>query len=130
MPVQAAPSSNQNQPAKSRGANAKWTKAEVDSLIDQLFQAKEDGNTAEGGFKSAIWGGIADSFNDPLKKKSRACESKWTRLKKDYKEIKWLREEVSGFGWNEDTQLVEATDEIWEELRGVNILFSRLVLLF
>jgi Myb/SANT-like DNA-binding domain len=64
--------------------------SEVDSLIDQLFQAKEDGNSAEGSFESTIWGGISDSFNDPLKK-ARACESKWTRLKKDYKEIKWLR---------------------------------------
>jgi Myb/SANT-like DNA-binding domain len=80
--------SPQTKTAKTRGANAKWSKAEVDSFIDQLFQANEDGNTAEGGFKSTIWGGIADSFVDPLKK-ARACESKWTRLKKDYKEIRW-----------------------------------------
>jgi Myb/SANT-like DNA-binding domain len=54
-----------------------------------------------------------------LKKKVRACESKWTLLKKDYKEIKWLKEEVSGFEWNDDTQMVDATDEVWEELRKV-----------
>ena len=106
-----------NKPKKS--PNAKWSKAEVDSLIEKLIQAKDDGNTAEGGFKSTVWSGIANSFDDPLKKKVRACESKWTRLKKDYKEIKWLREDVSGFGWNEDTQMVDATDDVWEELRKV-----------
>jgi Myb/SANT-like DNA-binding domain len=74
----------------------KRSKAEVDSPIDQLFQAKEDGNTAEGGFTSTIWAGIADSFDDPPKKKARACESKWTRLKKDYNEIKWLRDDLDG----------------------------------
>ena len=33
------------------------------------------------------------------------------------------REDVSGFGWNEDTQMVDATDDVWEELRKVNIIF-------
>jgi hypothetical protein len=122
----AAPADVANKSKKPRGANAKWSKAEVDSLIEQLIEAKDAGNTAEGGFKSTVWSGVANSFDDPLKKKVRACESKWTRLKKDYKEIKWLREEVSGFGWNDDTQMVDATDEVWEELRKV--LFYILIL--
>jgi len=81
-----------------------------------LLQAKEDGNTAEGGFKATVWKAIADSYEDPLKKKDRAAESKWTRLKKEYKDIKWLREDVSGFGWDDQNKLVTATDEVWEEL--------------
>jgi hypothetical protein len=102
-----------------RGPNAKWSDTDIDSLIIQLLQAKEDGNTAEGGFKSAVWKAIADSYDDPLKKKDRAAESKWTRLKKEYKDIKWLREEVSGFGWDNENQLVSTTDEVWEELEKV-----------
>jgi hypothetical protein len=114
--------SDANPSKPTRSANAKWSNAEVDSLIEQLFAAKVAGNTAEGGFKSTIWAGIAESFEDPLKKKARACESKWTRLKKDYKEIKWLIEEASGFGWNNKDRLVTAEEYIWEELREVIIL--------
>jgi Myb/SANT-like DNA-binding protein len=103
----------------SHGPNAKWTNADIDSL-----KAKEDGNTAEGGFKTTVWKAIADSYDDPLKKKDRAAESKYTRLKKEYKDIKWLREDVSGFGWDDENKLVTATDEVWDELEKVLFYYS------
>jgi Myb/SANT-like DNA-binding domain len=102
-----------------RGPNAKWTSTDIDSLITQLLQAKNDGYFGEGGFKATVWKAIADSYNDPLKKKYRAAESKWARLKKEYKDIKWLREEVPGFDWDDKKHIVSATGEVWAELGKV-----------
>ena len=65
-----SPETSTTDTIRSYSANAKQSNSEVDSLIKQLFQAKEDDNTAEGGFKSTIWGGIADSCDDLLKKKA------------------------------------------------------------
>jgi hypothetical protein len=88
-------------------------------MISQLVQAKIDGETSENGFKKSVWNRIANSFEDPLKKHFRVCETKFSRMKKEFKEVKKLYKETSGFGWDEKTQLVTAEDSIWEVLSQV-----------
>ena len=73
-----------------RGPVARWSNDEVDSLVLQLKEAKDEGNTSENGFKSTVWSTIAATFTDLSKKNPRVCETKWFRLKKDYKEVKFL----------------------------------------
>jgi hypothetical protein len=106
-----------------RAPKTKWTNEEITFLVDGLQQAVDDGNTAEGGFKENIFNSLRDVFNDPLKKKDRALSSKWTRLKADYKEVKWLREESSGFGWDDEKQIVTADEQVWLDLKEVYISF-------
>jgi hypothetical protein len=39
-------------------------------------------------------------------------------MKKDYKEVKFLRE-LSGFGWDEENCVPTAEPEVWEDFRKV-----------
>ncbi|RXW11416.1 hypothetical protein EST38_g14439 [Candolleomyces aberdarensis] len=41
--------------------------------------------------------------------------AQWAQLKSEYKTVKALRE-MSGFGWDYETQVVTASDEVWEKL--------------
>jgi Myb/SANT-like DNA-binding protein len=106
---------------KTRAPAAKWSDQDVDKLVAGLLEAKDNGQTSENGFKSTVWGSVAASFDDPLKNASRTCESKWTRLKSDYKAVKFLRD-LSGFGWDEAHSLVTAEPEVWAELAKVRII--------
>jgi hypothetical protein len=85
--------------AKKRGGNTTWSDAEISSLVEQLMEAKAEGLMSEGGFKSIVWQGIANSYSDSKKNTPRTCETKWSRIKKWYVEVKFLRE-LSGFGWD------------------------------
>ena len=106
---------------KTRSPAAKWSDRDINKLITGLLEAKDNGQTSENGFKSTVWGALAASFDDPLKKVSRTCESKWSRLKSDYKAVKFLRD-LSGFGWDEAHSLVTAEPEVWAELAKVRII--------
>ena len=69
-------------------------------MISQLREQQALGNTSENGFKSTVWVTIGQSFPaDSRKREGRVIESKWSRLKKDYKEVKFLLD-CSGLGWN------------------------------
>jgi hypothetical protein len=115
----AAATATQGAKAKSnRAPSAKWSNQEVARLIKQLQECKSNGQTSENGFKTSVWNSIAVTFTDPLKQAGRTCESKWTRLKKDYKEVKFLRE-ASGFGWDSVNNLVTTEPEVWAEMAKV-----------
>jgi Myb/SANT-like DNA-binding domain len=40
-------------------------------------------------------------------------------MKKDFVQIRWLRFDASGFGWDDEKKLVTAEDSVWEELARV-----------
>jgi len=105
---------------KARTPAAKWSNEEMTSMVSQLVQAKIDGETSENGFKKSVWTKIALSFEDPLKKNPRVCDTKFSRMKKDYKEVKKLVKEVSSFGWNSQTQTATAEATVWEALGEVS----------
>jgi hypothetical protein len=37
-----------------RAPNAQWTNAEIDSLVSQLKDVKDTGNSSENGFKASV----------------------------------------------------------------------------
>jgi Myb/SANT-like DNA-binding domain len=111
------PTASNNPPKKPRAPNTKWNSDETESLVEQLKQAKDEGQTSDNGFKKTVWVSIANSFEDVLKT-DRACETKWARMKKDYKEVKFLRE-ASGFGWDKDRCVPTAEPEVWEDMQKV-----------
>ena len=59
-----------------RALNAKWSDDEITSMVLQLLQAKQDGNTSDNGFKSTVWTAIASSFADPRKNERRVGRDK------------------------------------------------------
>ena len=83
--------------AASPKVHAKWADDETTAIIEKL-QELSDGNTCENKYKSSTWQAVVDMLADGVKTKS-ACESKFMRLKKEYKEVKFLRD-PSGFGWD------------------------------
>jgi Myb/SANT-like DNA-binding domain len=112
-----------------RAPASKWSDQDIEKLIAGLLEARDNGLSSENGFKSTVWASIAASFDDPLKasfddplkKASRICESKWSRLKIDYKAVKFLRDS-SGFGWDEARSLVTAEPEVWTEMAMARII--------
>jgi hypothetical protein len=75
---------------KTRTPAARWSNEEMTSMVSQLVQAKIDGETSENGFKKSVWNRIAASFEDPLKKNYHVCDTKFSRMKKEYKEVRKL----------------------------------------
>jgi hypothetical protein len=106
-----------------------WTNKEVDQLVLKLKEAKANGQISNKGFKTVVWTIVATSFRDPLKKVARTCESKWARVKKAFKEVKFLRE-LPGFGWDGDLKLVTAEPLIWDKVAKVSNLPSRILVVF
>jgi hypothetical protein len=104
---------------RERAANTKWEKEDIDSIVTQLKQATVDGNTSDNGVKKNVWVAIAISFTDPLKN-DRSCQTRFSRLKVDYKEVKYMRE-LSGFGWDLEKHVPTAEDDVWNVLEKVSI---------
>jgi hypothetical protein len=100
---------------RKRAPAARWSDKEIETLLAGVLDAKDNGLRSENGFKSSVWSSLAAGFGDPLKKANRVCESKWARLKGDYRAVKFLRN-LSGFGWDATKSLVTAESGVWEEL--------------
>lgn len=78
-----------------------------------------DGNTCDNGFKTSTWQQVADALADDLKTR-HTCVSKFIRLKKDYKEVKYLHD-LSGFSWDNDRDIVTADEEVWAPMPQVSL---------
>ena len=78
-------------------------------MISKLLKLN-NGNTADNGFKGPAWQAVADALADELKTKD-ACSGKFERLKRDYEDIKFLRD-LSGFGWNDTADTVSAEQQV------------------
>jgi hypothetical protein len=68
--------------------------ADLDKLVAALLDTKDNGLPSENEFKRPPFG--QHPFEDP-QKVTRACESKWTRLKDGFKAAKF-HWNLSGFG--------------------------------
>lgn len=124
MPPKASQASQSSQ-KRPRGPQCTWVAADITELIDHCRRAFDDGLYGDNGFKDVVWQPIMEQFRDrdPLKT-TNACHSKFTRLKKDYKEVKWLRE-ASGFGWDNGRHLPTAEPQVWEAIKKVFRLYNR-----
>jgi Myb/SANT-like DNA-binding domain len=109
-------------PKSTRAPNVIWSNEDIQSILTQLKEAKARGDTSENGFKPHVWKAIEQNFGDLLKKKDRVCKTKWFRVKKDYKMVKYIRE-LSGFGWDNNYYLPITDNSIWDTLITVSSLF-------
>ncbi|KAE8443935.1 hypothetical protein EG329_001245 [Mollisiaceae sp. DMI_Dod_QoI] len=78
-----------NKPEKSRKAQTKWTKQDIDALVAQLKEAKASGNTSENGFKSTVWTFIANRTLVVIDKDEEE------ELKRETKAVKRYRESIT-----------------------------------
>jgi len=100
---------------------ALWSADDVSTMVTKLLELS-DGNTADNGFKSSAWQTVADAFADELKTKD-SCSGKFQRLKREYKEVKFLRD-LSGFGWDESADTVQAEEQVWDGILRVSAAYS------
>ncbi|KAF9473333.1 hypothetical protein BDN70DRAFT_775527, partial [Pholiota conissans] len=100
----------------------KWNSSCDGMLLECLKKEKANGRmTSNSSWHADAWtaaekalsgtelhsGGVAKSAN--------SCSYRWTLLKKEYIQVKFLRDK-SGFGWDHTKQLVTADDEVWDAL--------------
>jgi hypothetical protein len=84
-------------------------------MLDQV----KDRQAADSGFKKTAWITALAEVNMLYKgpgvvsiDSARSIEQRW---KSRYKDFKFLREQ-SGFGWDEDTGIVTASDQAWDDI--------------
>jgi Myb/SANT-like DNA-binding protein len=104
---------------RSRDGQINWSSTQVDELLDFLLDAKSQGLTSDNGFKSTVWVDISQRISGPSRN-PRQCQSKWSMIKKEFKDVKWLQD-LSGMGWDEEAQICQAEKEVWDQLLEVNL---------
>ncbi|KAG6826692.1 hypothetical protein H0H87_006689 [Tephrocybe sp. NHM501043] len=89
-------------------------------LVECLFKVKSLGKqTSNGNFHTSAWTSAeallvgTEAHSGGTKKTASSCQTCWNTLKKEYKEVKQLKEH-SGFGWDDEKGLVTAEDDVWE----------------
>jgi hypothetical protein len=101
------------------GPRITWSLEMLEALIEFILECHRDGKTSGGGMKKELWhlaairvNRVACGFTVPWDK----CKNK---LGSDIKE-KWkhwvMLSEMSGFGFNEEKELYEAFDYVWDNL--------------
>lgn len=88
-----------------------WTTEEIEEMCYLLLGIKDAGGGADNGFKASEWQEIGDTLSKP----SRACETKFARIKKEFYDIRFIRE-CSGFGWDDEICIAEAEPQVWDDL--------------
>ncbi|KAF8341693.1 Myb/SANT-like DNA-binding domain-containing protein [Amanita rubescens] len=91
-------------------------------LLETLFKQRDQGmQTSNGNWHNAAWSSAEKALSGTevvyggIKKTASSCQNRWNSLKKEYKEVKHIRD-LSGFGWDDAKKVVTATPEVWEAL--------------
>lgn len=92
--------------------------------MNNLKEIKENGTSSENGFIAEIWRFVFTNLEDP-KKTDSVCSSKYFRLKKDFKQVKYLCE-LSGMDWSPINKIPgyidddsNAEDAKWKEIEKI-----------
>ena len=103
-----------------RSARFEWTTQAEVMLLTELISATHQGHRGQNGFKPRVW----TEIETKLKPQNRNIES-W-KLKNKYGDYlkKWRTWKAlmdnSGFGIDEETQLITAPDDVWDTYIAVS----------
>jgi Myb/SANT-like DNA-binding domain len=102
---------------KSGEPRAKWTDKMVEFLVDQLIQQEDFGKRADQSWKAESWSMIKDKIFEEFQVlyNNEQLKQKWQDIKGDYITVRDLRDK-SGYGWDEENQLVTNSVSVWKEL--------------
>jgi len=94
-----------------------WTDVDDAVLVRELKLQKDAGNQSGAGWKKQVWtvveAAIAkDGIGKGGVKTAAKCSDHWANLKKQFLEVHSVRGN-SGFGWDDVTQKVIASDDVW-----------------
>ena len=100
------------------------------ALLDGLLAQHRKGKRADGGWKSEAWQAILpvvqaqvtqqNSLGVRVRLTKAQLSNKTTDLKQTYAAWKGCFN-LSGFGWDEETELFTADDEVWESYIQISL---------
>ena len=90
-------------------------------LFHTLLEQVDLGKRADSGFKKEAWVACCNAIEGAIKQPItiEKCKGKVDTMKALWRELNWLKEQ-SGFGWNKERGLVEASDQVWKEVIKVS----------
>jgi hypothetical protein len=97
-----------------------WTHEMEQVLFSELMDQARDGKRADAGFKKEAWVAVREEVQrvytgPPVYITIDKLKSKELVYKGLYKDWKFLRDQ-SGFGWDEETQMITASDQAWDDI--------------
>jgi hypothetical protein len=92
-----------------------------EALFNELIHQDELGKRADSGFKKEAWTAVlAEVYKRTTQKFTvERCKNKVDIMRTYWRGFNYLKNQ-SGFGFNEKTGLIEASDEVWKELLKVS----------
>ena len=96
-------------------------------LFAELLEQVHEGKRADSGFKKEAWDSVLQEvqrvyigpYPIPLVK----VKAKEQAFKALYKDWKFLRDQ-SGFGWDEETKIITASNQAWNDICTVSYYYS------
>lgn len=125
QPLDTEPDSQQEQEQTQQAGNTTavfaWTFAMEEALFNELIHQDELGKRADSGFKKEAWTAVlAEVYKRTTQKPTvERCKNKVDIMRTYWRGFNYLKNQ-SGFGFNEKTGLIEASDEVWKELLKVS----------
>ena len=100
-----------------------WTAIMIQTLFSELLEQAQDGKRADSGFKKEAWESVLREvqavYTGPYPIPLQKVKQKEQTFKGLYKDWKFLRDQ-SGFGWDEETRMVTASDQAWNDICAVS----------
>lgn len=100
-------------------AKFKWNREMIVAMVECIHTAFKRGRLSDGGLKKELWNEVAATVRSHANGRSvsgEQCKNKWgSDVKEKWKHFKILGG-LSGWGYNNETQLYENDDYIWESL--------------
>ena len=100
-----------------------WTAEMIHTLFTELLEQAQDGKRADSGFKKEAWDSVLKEvqavYTGPYTIPLQKVKQKEQTFKRYYKDWKFLRDQ-SGFGWDEETAMITAPDQAWDDVIAVS----------
>jgi hypothetical protein len=95
----------------------RWTFVMEETLFLTLLEQVDIGKRADSGFKKDAWTACCNAIKKAtgLLITIEKCKGKVDTMKALWRELNWLKDQ-SGFGWDNDTGLVQAGDQAWKDV--------------
>lgn len=100
-----------------------WTPIMIQTLFSELLEQAQDGKRADSGFKKEAWESVLrevqEVYTGPYPIPLQKVKQKEQTFKGLYKDWKFLRDQ-SGFGWDEESRIITASDQAWNDICTVS----------
>ncbi|XP_043709299.1 L10-interacting MYB domain-containing protein-like [Telopea speciosissima] len=97
-------------------SRAKWTTSLTKTLVDLMVEQALKGSRTNNSFGKKAWKNMCDEFckRTGLNWGKEQLKNRYGVLRRQYITVKSLLYQ-GGFSWNESTQIITATDEVWDK---------------